>query len=104
VEIDDDLKQGHWIIVFYGAECKKCKEYFAEWQQSGFPVGADGDKRIAMLEISGKSENNFRQTMKNKPYYWGILNRSKQWFVETPSVLLLEEGIVKQIWREKEKK
>jgi hypothetical protein len=73
--------------------------------KSGFPVAADvvsdGDQRIAMLEISGQSENDFRQTIKNKPYCWGTLNRSKQWFIETPSVLLLEEGVVKQVWNGK---
>ncbi|MDR1477449.1 MAG: hypothetical protein LBJ00_00730 [Planctomycetaceae bacterium] len=64
VEIDEDLQRGRWIVVFYMANCKKCKEYFAEWQNSGFPVIDNGDKRVAMLEISGQPENGFRQTMR----------------------------------------
>jgi hypothetical protein len=99
-EIAADLKRGRWIVVFYGAECEKCKEHFAEWKTKGFPVAKKGDEQIAMLEIYGKAENIFRQMLNNEPYIWGSLSSSKQWYVETPVVILLVEGIVQVVWTE----
>jgi hypothetical protein len=100
-DIAANLNQGHWIVVFYGANCKKCKEHFADWKDNGFPVAKNNDEQIAMLEISGEPVNTFRQTLKTEPYIGGGLSRSKQWYIETPTVILLDEGIVKQVWTEK---
>ena len=98
VEIAEDLEQGYWIVVLYGADCRSCHEHFNEWKNKGFPVPSEGDERIALLEITGNSENALKRALVAEPYIWGSLIRERQWYVETPVVLLLQEGIVRQIW------
>ena len=103
VEIDENLRQGHWIVVLYGADCRSCQKHFEEWKNTGFPVAAEGNERIALLEISGKPENSLKRGLAGEPFILGNLSGERQWYIETPVILLLQEGIVRQIWTENEK-
>ncbi len=101
VETDKNLRSGRWVIILYGADCHQCHQYVMAWKNSQFPVSERQGERVLMLEMSGNPENEFKKTLATEPFLWGNLSYDKQWYVKTPVVLLLQDGVVERIWTKK---
>ncbi|MDR1964117.1 MAG: hypothetical protein LBQ50_10095 [Planctomycetaceae bacterium] len=94
--IQADLSKGNWLVVLYGTDCTKCEKKLIYWKSNGIPVNTEGEK-VALLEISGHSENALRSRFDGGPWQWGSLKQTNVWYVETPTVLKIENGIVKSV-------
>lgn len=83
----DDVFQGNWTIVFYNEGCPKCKNLFQKIFNS------KGEEKYLLVEVStSKSANNDSEYIK-----WRTLPETHEWFVQSPKIIELSEGIVKTV-------
>lgn len=97
IHLDQDLRTGSWIVVFYGVNCSQCRKHFETWQRSGLPL-ASTDHSIAVLEITGKPQNELRAQFGPGSWFWGSLHQTHTWYLETPQIVELDNGVVRQVW------
>jgi hypothetical protein len=93
IDIAHDLKEGKWLLVLYHHDCPKCQEVISRY--SGDAPRTDGQAdgaSIALVELPpyGEMRNS------NLPGVRGRLDEKREWLIDTPSTLVLENGIVTQ--------
>lgn len=78
------LSTGKWTVVFYRHDCPRCLQLLRSYQES------DG-ARLALIEVPpfGARDGGGTPSGLN-----GRLDVSKTWFVETPAVVELSDGLV----------
>ncbi len=54
-------------------------------------------ENTAVLEITGTPQNDLRSHFGAGDWFWGGLKRTNSWYVGTPMILLLDDGIVRQV-------
>ncbi|MDR1477899.1 MAG: hypothetical protein LBJ00_03050 [Planctomycetaceae bacterium] len=83
---------GKWMLILYRADCTRCEKHFVELKRRN-----DSGVNIVCLEIDGLSQNALRNRFGDGKWYWGSLKSVKKWFVETPTILTIEDGSVKSV-------
>ena len=95
IDIGEKLAKGKWLLIFYRHDCQACKEEIQKYEQSAselarIPTGP----HVAFVEISpyaGPSEN----FLSSKTLYTvGKLSDTKDWFIQTPQIVTIEDGRV----------
>ncbi|GHT16437.1 hypothetical protein FACS1894189_0090 [Planctomycetales bacterium] len=92
-DVSADLTKGDWLVTLYGMDCTKCEKHFEEWKAKGFSESGS----VALLEITGQPKNALRSRFDDGTWHWGCLKRTNDWYVETPCVIKLENGVVKSV-------
>jgi hypothetical protein len=95
IDIDADLSRGRWTVVLYHHDCSRCQEVIPGYEllarrRSDRPVLP----RIALVEVppyAGPGEGPARDA---SACALGRLRDSHEWFVQTPAVISLLDGIV----------
>jgi hypothetical protein len=96
IDSPKDVGVGNWTLFFYGVNCVKCERHFADLQkQNEFQKNSGSD--IVCLEVGGSPQNALRNRFDNGTWYWGNLKSTKRWFVDTPTILKIEDGNVKSV-------
>ncbi|HEX4144294.1 MAG TPA: hypothetical protein VHY91_12360 [Pirellulales bacterium] len=96
IDIGHELVEGEWIVLLYHHDCPKCQEAVARYVQGA--EAADGSvARIALIEVPpwgaiGSSNGDGCRH--------GRLDQNRDWFVETPTHLLVSSGVVRAVSRE----
>jgi hypothetical protein len=81
IKIDASLTTGHWIVLLVHHDCGRCRERINEL--SGL------QSRLAIIQVPpyGEMSAGHRAAV-------GSLRNGTEWFVETPTVLSLQDGFV----------
>jgi hypothetical protein len=96
VDVHKDIGKGKCVLIFYRTNCSKCAKHFEHLsKQNDFQN--DSDVNIVCIEIDGLPQNELRSRFDNGKWYWGNLKSVKRWFVETPTILTVENGYVRTI-------
>lgn len=89
-DIGGKIVTGHWIVLLRRVgcvECQKAKPFIAKLVKAK-------NCPLAVLEMNVKGNNlDFEEV----DFITGFLNQEMSWFAETPIVMELENGIVKQV-------
>ncbi|MGL6196374.1 MAG: MauE/DoxX family redox-associated membrane protein [Thermoguttaceae bacterium] len=85
-ETDVNLAEGSWQVVLYGADCKECRTHLEEMDRDA--------ERVILLEIHGQKQNPIQKSFAGSRWTWGSLDSQRDWYVETPTVVTLHDGIV----------
>ncbi len=81
----DEVFSGKWSIVFYNEGCSKCKVLFDKI------FAHEGKQRFLLVKVVSTSPN----TMSDTEYIkWRSLPSTNEWFVESPKVVDVSEGVV----------
>jgi hypothetical protein len=95
IDIGDDLHEGKWLVVLYHHDCPKCHEAIPKYEeQARRAVGDPAVPRVALIEMPPFGTEDTLALSPNSPCRQGRLNEDKEWFVETPAVVLIESGRV----------
>lgn len=97
INIGESLRKDTWIILFYHDSCPDCIEAIVDYEQI-FQNSSiiQNPLKIAFIEVP---PYNTDRIVSNTPnLFWGRLENSKEWFIITPSVVILKEGIVVNAW------
>ncbi len=92
IDIGNRLTEGQWVVLLYHHNCPKCQEALPryivlaeKWQMEGNGGG------IALIEVPPYSNQPLAVT---REAVYGRLNDNKEWFVQAPMEIKLENGIV----------
>lgn len=94
--IGQQLANGRWIIVLHHRDCPECRRLLAAWRQGNHgAINLKAGTRIAVIEVPLPEKESITPFAAGGQKDWliGKLSDSRDWFVETPVALLLDEGI-----------
>jgi thiol-disulfide isomerase/thioredoxin len=89
-DIGEKFTTGHWLILLHRtgcAECRKASPLIAK-------LVKEKNCPLAVLEMN-PTKDKFH--INNVDFITGLLNQKMTWFAETPVVLELDNGVVKQV-------
>lgn len=96
IDIGDQLKTGSWLVLLYHYDCTACQEAIHYYQGiASKQVVAERMLNVSFVEVPPCPAVSFSRS---KTCAWGQLVGSKEWFVSTPTVLLLTSGKVISVW------
>lgn len=84
--VDTDLSNGDWIAVLHRHDCPACEEAVPRYEQ----LAATG-QRIALIEIPPFG---YSRTSGSSTCRYSRLTNDREWFVQTPVEIRIENGIV----------
>ena len=80
------LRQGTWNILIVQPDCEDCKEMMAKLEEKKA-------ERIALVVVPSRPNDRIPDTF--FPTFW--LDRENSWFVSTPCVVTISDGICTKI-------
>jgi hypothetical protein len=83
--IDIDVSKGKWIMLIHRTDCPACQEALPRYQQ----LALKGE-HVALIEVPPYSHSPPMETT----CYYGRLKDDRDWFVQTPVEVQLQDGIV----------
>jgi hypothetical protein len=89
IDIGDRLKQGEWLVVLYHHDCSVCARAIRDLEQR-----ARGGQRgqVALIEVPPLQA---QPDLPRAGFVYGRLDSDgPQWFVTTPVMIHLTEGVV----------
>ena len=98
IDIGHKLKEGKWLVVLYHHDCSKCQEVISGYQRDDM-ANKDGQANgpnVAFVELPPYGGMQDTIGCREMPYRWGKLDDEREWLVDTPSRLVLENGLVTQ--------
>jgi len=88
IDIGEQLLKGPWILVLFHHDCPKCQEALPQYEQ----LAQEGSrKRIAIVEVPPYGEKASHAAAS----IYGRLTDGREWFVQAPVEIVVENGIVK---------
>jgi hypothetical protein len=93
-DIGDELSRGRWLVVLYHHDCPRCREIVPAFEAKARAAAANPTApRIAFLAVPphGIPLWSFAPGSACRQ---GRLTASKEWFVGTPTVIRLQDGVV----------
>jgi hypothetical protein len=84
----NEVFSGDWTVVFYNEGCSKCKNLFENI------YARNGLQRFLLVKVVSTSENRIKDSEHIK---WRSLPNTHEWFVESPKIVEVSEGIVQSV-------
>jgi hypothetical protein len=93
-DIGEDLSQGKWLVVLYHHDCERCQAVVPVFEAMARSAGSDpAEPRIAFVAVPPYGPPLWQFDPRSSSRQ-GRLDESKNWFVGTPTVLRLQDGVV----------
>ncbi|MHC4178674.1 MAG: MauE/DoxX family redox-associated membrane protein [Planctomycetota bacterium] len=97
IDVGDRLAYGEWIVVLYHHDCPKCREVIRRYEEMGrHSASRPAGPPVALVEMFPYPEARPRVEGGSGVCLTGRLSRRRVWFLETPGVVVLDEGIVRK--------
>lgn len=98
ISIAEQLSQGVWLLLFYHHDCPDCRKAIPRYARMADDLAGHEDLlRLALIEVPPYGPDSTGAAM---ACVRGRLADVKQWFITTPTTVLLAEGRVKTTWEE----
>lgn len=98
IVIDADLEKGRWIVVLHRPGCSACDAIHPEFEELGLSLEKqEGNRHVAFVQVPWQEQAEPDHKRADPAYAIGHLSVSRQWFVSTPTVILIDEGVVAQV-------
>jgi hypothetical protein len=95
-DIGAELSQGRWLVVLYHHDCPRCRAGIPIYEAKGRSAASDpAAPRIAFLAVPPHGTPLW-QFAPGLACRQGKLTESKEWFVATPAVVRLQDGVVQE--------
>ena len=93
--LDAPLSQGNWAVLLHYRNCAGCKKLLAGWPNSVLQY-APGSK-TAIISVLPATARNEELPAASSGTLVGHLPETHTWFVPSPTILCLENGLVKRV-------
>jgi hypothetical protein len=101
IDIGEQLKTGNWLIMLYHYNCPNCAEAIPKIEQMARDMQGNEDVlKFALIEVPPYGSAGSGSVSPNTPCTFGKLDMSKEWFVATPVIVLVQVKNVRQSWKE----
>ena len=98
ININDKLQTGDWVVLMYHNDCPDCRIAVPEYEK--FYNDLKGNNvDMAFIEMQPYEEGKLQLIPSDSKINRGRLSDVKMWYVETPVVLVLREGVVLKAWQ-----
>lgn len=98
IDIQDRVKTGDWIVFMYHNDCPDCRQAVPIYEKFyGDLKGNNVD--MAFIEMQPYEQGDKQLIPKNSKVPRGQLSDAKIWYVETPVVVVLRDGLVLKAWQ-----
>ena len=99
IDIKDKISIGNWLLLFYHHDCPDCQKAIVQYDQMARDLKGNEDfLQIALIEVPPYGKSLIRN---NSTFAVGKLLATKDWFITTPAVVLLDDSIVQYSWEAK---
>ncbi len=88
----EELSKGNWAVILYRHDCPHCREELGKMRAS---LKGTEPPRMAFVELPPYGSGRAAFLPEGKNLFFGKLDESKSWLVETPVMLSLDGGIVR---------
>lgn len=87
-----ELAKGKWAVILYRHDCPHCREELGKMRAS---LKGTEPPRMAFVELPPYGPGRAAFLPEGKNLFFGKLDDSKSWLIETPVMLTLDGGIVR---------
>jgi thiol-disulfide isomerase/thioredoxin len=99
IDIADSLRSNIAIVVFYSTECETCHKAIPLYDQMSRDMAGNEDSiRFAFIEIPPYASEKDDIVPVGTPCLRGKLDSSKKWYIQTPLVVVVRDGLVVKFW------
>lgn len=99
IDIADSLKSNIVVVMLYSDTCETCHEAIPRYDQMAREMAGNEDAiRFALIEIPPYASGKDDIVPGDTPCWQGRLDTSKKWYIQTPLVVLVVDGIVVKCW------
>ncbi len=97
IDIADKLQSGEWVVLMYHNDCPDCRAAMPIYEK--FYSDLRGNNvDMAFVEMPPYEQGELQLMPAESKVNKGRLDGAKAWYVETPVVLVLRDGIVLKAW------
>ena len=101
IDIADQLRSGFVVVLLYHYDCPICKVAIPLYSQANNDY-SDSGLQFAFIEIPPFGKDEEGPVPKDTACLTGALDDTEQWFIESPLVALLRDGLAVKVWEEGE--
>lgn len=100
IDVGQRLSTGQWVLVFYHPGCPECEELI-QWFRTSALVdsGSAARQPVAFIEVPESGELTKKLSLPAGVCLFGKLDNSREWFVSTPAILAVKDGMVEEVCR-----
>jgi thiol-disulfide isomerase/thioredoxin len=99
IDVADSLRNGVVVVLLYHWDCPNCREAIPKYNKMCSELGGgEGSIRFAFIEIPSYGRQEDNPVPQDTSCLKGRLDTSKQWYITTPLVVLIENGTVIKSW------
>ena len=99
IDIADSLRANIAVVVLYSSECDTCHEAIPLYEQMSRDMADNADAiRFALIEIPPYGSQQDSLVSPDTPCLTGRVDESKDWYIKTPLVVLLQDGLLVKFW------
>jgi len=96
IEPNDNLAYGKWIVVFYYHGCSDCRQLIPRIKNLVCMMSID-NLNLAFIEIPPYKDH-ISEAEASGQFIFGRLSNNRDWFVKTPTVILIIDDKVNAVW------
>jgi hypothetical protein len=99
IDIADLLQNNIAVVVLYSSECDTCHDAIPLYEQMSRDMTDNADTiRFAFIEIPPYGSQQDRLVSPDTPCLTGRVDASKDWYIKTPLVVVLQDGLLVKFW------
>jgi thiol-disulfide isomerase/thioredoxin len=102
IDIADSLRSKIVIVVFYSDGCDTCRDAIPLYDRMSRDMASNRDSiRFAFIEVPPYVSEKDSFVPADTPCLRGRLDSSKDWYIQTPLVVVVQDGSVVKSWEGK---
>lgn len=95
IDTEAELAQGDWVVLLHRHDCGKCIEAMSRYAMLAEQLSSrSGQPAIALVELPPFGQ---RHLDEKSGVVCGRLRDDREWFVETPAEIRLQNGVVQRV-------
>jgi thiol-disulfide isomerase/thioredoxin len=97
IDISDQLQSGEWVVLMYHNDCPTCREAIPEYEKMYKDLKGN-NVDMAFIEMPPYEDGDLQLIPSGSQINRGRLSEAKKWFVQTPVVVVIDNGRVLKAW------
>ena len=99
IDIKQQLQTGLWVVLLYHYDCSDCAQAIPKYEEMHKSLkGNENAINFAFIEMPPYGNENQQLIKPDSEIIRGRLSDAKKWFLQTPVVVVLNDGTVLKAW------
>ncbi|MCY2929460.1 MAG: hypothetical protein NTV86_08185 [Planctomycetota bacterium] len=93
-----ELARGRWVVMLFRKNCLSCREAMPRYRTMARAIRQRYGAGMAMVELARPEPGSRPRGADADGVVWLELDPGREWFVTSPTVAVLSEGVVEAAW------